>query len=281
MLQDPHTTRIELAKSLTPLWTESGALCAIVGGSTAKLMADQFSDLEIAIYYKELPNDQMRRNILESINAIQSFPFISLKPDHWQIEDSVTIKALRVDIIHCKFDVLNDWMKRLLENHDPDLGIQAIAAALKTGEILFGPNHLNPLKYRVKNFPEKLALEIFNRLLPTIGVSQLQIAEYRGDRHMFYAILSAQHRRLLQMLFAINREFYPGDKNAAKSISRLKILTHTHAALNTLYDLPAKNAQLKFEEVVDEIVAECKRQFTDVDLEMLETKRKNARKSWP
>lgn len=281
MFQDPHSKRIEFARSFTALWRDSGALCAIVGGSTAKLTADQYSDLEVAVYYRDLPEDHVRRQILKSINAIESFPFKSIKPADSQIEDNVTINDLRVDIIHCRIDMLNIWLNRMLVDHDPNLNIQSIAAALKSGESLFGSEHLIQLKERLKIYPEKLALEIFNQQFATIGVSQLQIAEYRGDRHMFYAILSSQHRRLLPILFAINRCFYPGEKNATKSTSCLNILAHANQVLNSLYDLPAKTAAEKFEQLVDEIVVECKRQFADLNIETLELRRRNARRPWP
>ena len=278
---DAIQARINAAKDLASILKETKALCAIVGGSVGRLTADQYSDLEIVIYYDILPNDVARKKILKELKAIQSFPFKSPQLDAWQIEDNVTIDELRIDFIHCKYSVLSHWLDRLLLEFDPHLGIQKIAASLLSGEILFGHSYLEPLKKRLNFYPRELALNTINQQLSQIGIPQLEIANYRQDIHIYYTLLSSQHYRILPIIFALNKQFYSGEKNLKLSTKEFKICKVVTETLFTLYELTAKECAEKFEDLIDIILKECKKEFLEIDDTWIKRKRTYKRTSWP
>lgn len=76
---------------------------AFVGGSVARGIADEFSDLELCFVWKDVPKDSDRKKI---IDVFQGTPFVDWQP--WSestqsVEDNIYVDGFQIDIWHNTF----------------------------------------------------------------------------------------------------------------------------------------------------------------------------------
>ncbi|AZV57400.1 nucleotidyltransferase domain-containing protein [Clostridium sp. AWRP] len=68
--------RIELAKQICEkVKIIEGVKAIVIGGSVARGYADEYSDLEIPIFWDKLPNENTRKLIVKELNAEYFYPY--------------------------------------------------------------------------------------------------------------------------------------------------------------------------------------------------------------
>src|SRR5512146_353404 len=118
-MQTPHTTwRIEFAQRLPkPLLAFEGIKAIVIAGSVARDYADEYSDLEIPIFWETLPDDSTRHAIVTALHGEFLYGY-----DGPAREDQILIDGFQLDLWHIPVARQEEVLESVLQEYRFDLG---------------------------------------------------------------------------------------------------------------------------------------------------------------
>jgi hypothetical protein len=214
-----------------------GVTAVVLGGSYARRTARPDSDLDLGLYYsKNLPPDiEAIRSCAETIAAPNTPPTVVgyYKWGPW-VNGGAWIQTPigRLDFLYRNIEQVQrviDESQEGLYHHDyyqqPTFGFVSIIylAEIKCCLPLFDPQHLlQKLKRSVEIYPAALRQKMILKCLTTaeFTLSHAHGFADRGDTLNTVGCLTKIAFVLLQSLFALNSEYYFGDKGSLEAIDR-------------------------------------------------------------
>jgi Domain of unknown function (DUF4037) len=210
-----NDTQHVLARVISAVADLPGFAAISLGGSVAAGLADDASDLDLHVYWREpLAAPSTRRERLAQIVGADGVEVDILD---WGREDNLRVDGRMVELIYMPFD-------ELCAEVDQAYGAGLITEGYTTARLFYvasgQPLHdpsgeLSALRERLlAAYPEptrRLLLQYHPALL-RVYLGHLRLAQSRGD------LLAAQHRRYtiqmvwFNLLFALNRRYHPGEK---------------------------------------------------------------------
>lgn len=209
--------RISLAHKIAPAFTANPKVEAcFVFGSVALGISDQYSDLELAFIWSQLPSDEELRAIAQSVGVegweiepygeakqawLEQFYLHDMKVEagHWAQE---TMENIVTDVVQ-RYDVSQNGL--LFEK-------QAIASHLQRAVVLHGEDIIKQWQTQLSPYPEELAVAMVQKHLKFRPFDGQHILTDRLEIPMLYENNCAIVRWLLNILFGLNRIYHPGFK---------------------------------------------------------------------
>ena len=207
------------------LWNEFSALPEVeaiaLGGSRAGADHDEKSDYDLYIYCTGIPDEGVRRSILE-----KCCQYMEIGNSFWELEDDCTLKdGVDIDILYRDLGDFSRTIHAVVEEHTAYNGYTTCMwHNLLHSRILYDRNgKLADLqnRYRIP-YPEELRNNIVRKNmrlltgnLPSYD-TQIRKAAARGD------MVSVNHRTAaflesyFDILFAWNRLTHPGEKRMVR-----------------------------------------------------------------
>lgn len=235
-----------------------GLVAISLGGSAASGLADERSDTDLHVYWREPLAEPAEREAL--LRAVADPGRVTVDIRSWGLEDHLHIDGKLVELIYVHLGDLRDEIEQA---YGPGLSGEGFVTAqlysVAQGRPLHDPSgELAALRARLlAGYPEpthRLVLRDNPALLRTY-LKHLRLAQERGD------LLMVQHRRytvqmvFFNLLFALNRTYHPGEKRLLAHGERcpLKPASMT-ARWNDIARLPADDGALA--ELLAEIAGE-------------------------
>ncbi|MBQ1474246.1 MAG: DUF4037 domain-containing protein [Ruminococcus sp.] len=201
-----------------------------LGGSRVTGSYDEKSDYDLYIYCDTVPDDSVRRQILET-----NCSYIEQGNAFWELEDDCTLKdGVDIDILYRSISEIADGLTYVVEGcHPSNAYTTCIWHNILTCRVLYDrEGALGKLIERFSvPYPEKLRQNIIKRgmrllhgNLPSYD-AQIQKAAKRGD------LISVNHRTAafletcFDVIFALNRMTHPGEKRMLQTaVDKAEIL---------------------------------------------------------
>lgn len=210
---------LKLARTIAPIYTDDPGVCAVlVGGSVSRGCADEYSDLEIGVFWETPPSEADRmaavRRMGGEVWKFDPFGNGGRVSEHIGLSEStVGQKRLQgtamLSPIHLTVETADQWIGELIDDLDTDPQKYELAAAVRYGIPLYGHDLIKRWKKKVTNFPDRLAVKLVQQNLwlgPWFNWSSY--AE-RAD-HLFLAQhLVWMQQSIVNILAAVNREYVP------------------------------------------------------------------------
>lgn len=209
--------RILLAHEIAPAFTANPKVeAAFVFGSAAAGFADQYSDLELAFVWSQLPSAEELQATAQSVGV-----------KSWEIEpygeakqawlEQFYMDGMKVEAGHWARNTIDSIVTDVIERHDVSQnGLlfekQATASNLQRAVILYGEDIIKHWQDRISPYPEELAVAMVQKHLKFRPFNGQQILTERNEIPMLYENNCAIMRWLLNILFALNRIYHPGFK---------------------------------------------------------------------
>ncbi len=180
-----------------------------VGGSIARGIGDEFSDLDVFVYCSEFPPEADRRALLET-----------LSPERWKTHAEHAGSGLVVDAFLCgetEVDLnlllvktVEACMRAVLEKHDLTPRIQSFVGGFSDALPLYGERQCEAWRRRVAVYPEPLARKMVEEHLAIEPLYVPGIDGCReGDLLGLYEALCRVQRGVLGILLGLNRQYAP------------------------------------------------------------------------
>ena len=209
--------RLSIAYEIAPLFTASPNIEAcFVFGSVALGISDQYSDLELAFIWTQLPS-------AGELKAISSDIGVS----DWQIEpygeakhawlEQFYLLGMKVEAGHWAHNTMNDIVTQVVERYDvSQQGLlfenQTVVSHLQHGVSLYGENIVQRWQTQIEQYPEQLAVAMVQKHLKFRSFDGQRILTQRHELPMLYENACSFVRWILNILFAVNRIYHPGYK---------------------------------------------------------------------
>ncbi len=187
-----------------------------VFGSAALGISDQYSDLELAFIWSQLPSVEELQATAQSVGV-----------KGWEIEpygeakqawlEQFYIYGMKVEAGHWARDTMDNIVIDVVEHYDvSQTGLlfekQATASHLQRAIVLYGEDIIKHWQTRLSPYPEDLAVAMVQKHLKFRPFDGQQILTERLEIPMLYENNCTIVRWLLNLLFGVNRIYHPGFK---------------------------------------------------------------------
>jgi hypothetical protein len=73
-------------------------VAAFICGSVARVLADEFSDIELCFIWREEPPDKNRRDVIQAFGGELFSDWLPWKSDLLGLEDDIYVNGFQIDI---------------------------------------------------------------------------------------------------------------------------------------------------------------------------------------
>ena len=220
--------RISLAHTIAPTVTANPKVAAcFVFGSAALGISDQYSDLELAFIWSQLPSAEELQATAQSVGV-----------QGWEIEpygeakqawlEQFYLHGMKVEAGHWARDTIDNIVIDVVERYDvSQSGLvfekQATAFHLQHAVILEGEDLINHWQAQLSPYPEELAVAMIQKHLKFRPFDGQDILTERLEIPMLYENNCAIVRCLLNLLFGLNHIYHPGFKWTRYFVDKMSI----------------------------------------------------------
>jgi hypothetical protein len=264
--------RISLAHKIAPAFTANPNVEAcFVFGSAALGISDQYSDLELAFIWSQLPSVEELQATAQSAGVkgweiepygeakqawLEQFYLYDMKVEagHWARN---TMDGIVTDVVE-RYDVSQNGL--LFEK-------QASASNLQRAVVLYGEDLIKHWQNRLSPYPEKLAVAMVQKHLKFRPFDGQYILTERLEIPMLYENNCAIVRWLLNLLFGVNRIYHPGFKWTCYWVEEMSIKpSRFFNRLERVFQSDAVSGTLELRKLVEETFELVERTLPQVDL---------------
>ena len=211
--------RLEAARQIAHrLRSFEGLRAIIVAGSVARGYADEYSDLELPLFWDELPSDTTRHAVVRALEADFLRPYNGPAQ-----EDNLLINGFQVDLWQCTVPFEEDTLDDVLQRYTTDLGASNFMDTVRTCIPLAGEQLIANWKQRASAYPEPLAIRNLQEQLPHFEIGHLMIHALRDNPALVYERISDMQQHLFLVLLALNHAYFPGPKWLYRTIEALPV----------------------------------------------------------
>jgi Domain of unknown function (DUF4037) len=216
-MNEHSKSRILLAHKIAPAFTANLKVEAcFVFGSAVLGISDQYSDLELAFIWSQLPSAEELRAIAQRVGVTG-----------WEIEprtdatqgwlEQFYLSGMKFEAGNWARDTIDNVVSDVVERHDVSQnGLvfekQAIAFHLQRAVVLQGEGIIKQWQTRLSPYPEALAIAMVQKHLNFRPFDGQHVLTDRLEIPMLYENKCAIVRKVLNILFALNRIYHPGFK---------------------------------------------------------------------
>jgi hypothetical protein len=232
-----------------------------VAGSVARNYADEYSDLELAIFWDSLPDDTQRHAIVNTLHASFLHTF-----DGPSAEDQLLINGIQVDLWHISLADEDAIIKAVLEGRNLDLGSLNAMDTVRACIPLYGHEIIEKWKKQAQAFPEGLAKQIIQDHISSFRMAELFILAARDNPTAFYGQLSYLHQEIFLVLLALNQSYFPTFKWLFRVLDTLQVKPENiDWRLRQVFKLPYLEAIADTKRILEETLELVGLQFPHVD----------------
>jgi hypothetical protein len=264
--------RISLAHKIAPAFTANPKVEAcFVFGSAALGISDQYSDLELAFIWLQLPSAEELQATAQSVGV-----------KGWEIEpygeakqawlEQFYLYGMKVEAGHWARDTMDNIVIDVVDRYDVSQnGLlfekQASASNLQHAIVLYGENIIKHWQKRLSHYPKELAVAMVQKHLKFRPFDGQQILTERLEIPMLYENNCVIVRWLLNILFGLNRIYHPGFKWTRYWVEEMSIKPSSFFnRLERVFQSDAVSGTYELRQLVEEVLDLVERTLPQVDL---------------
>lgn len=209
-MNDASKQLLALAQNNAATYLANPKVKAIgVGGSVARGQADAYSDIDMSIYYEELPSDEELKAAYEQ-NQGSDYRVHASDREDGLIIDQYFVRGVKSDFGHHTIKFCECNIETLLKQCDPDNIMLYMLAGISEMIPLHGAELIKTWKAKVANYPDQLAQAIVKKHLHFRGLWILQNYGVQREDVLFLTdeLLQAV-KNLMGVLLGLNRFYHP------------------------------------------------------------------------
>ena len=241
---------------------------AMLAGSVAEGLCDEYSDCDMSIYYDELPSEEELQLARQQNQGSKRLWILGDR------KESGFAESYLVDGIECQFGhvTIAQWEKdisNILAGHDIQSPLVKAMAGTLAGIPLYGEPLIHRWKATVANYPDELAQKMVEHYLNFFAIWGMQERFARRDATLwYYQILVESAQNLLGVLSGLNRLYYSTFqfKQMSRFIAQMEIAPENFAArLESLFHQEISVVVNQLEALVRETVELVETHMPQVD----------------
>ena len=261
-----------MARKIAPAFTTNPKVEAcFVFGSAALGISDQYSDLELAFIWSQLPSTEELQAAAQSVGV-----------KGWEVEpygeakqawlEQFYLYGMKVEAGHWARDTMENIVIDVVERYDvSQSGLlfekQTTASHLQRAVVLYGEDLIKHWQTRLSRYPEELAVAMVQKHLKFRPFDGQQILTERLEIPMLYENNCAIVRWLLNLLFGLNHIYHPGFKWTRYFVEEMKIKpSEFFVRLERVFQSDAASGTHELRQLLEETFDLVEKHLPQVDL---------------
>ncbi|KQL36125.1 DUF4037 domain-containing protein [Psychrobacillus sp. FJAT-21963] len=242
----------------------------LLGGSVSRNWHDEYSDIELFVFWKGVPTDEERKGPIVDLNG-NIIDFHPYEEEEWS--ETYITKGVKLEISNFLTDTINKVIGDVIISYDTDLAKQCIVATVFNGVTLSGDLVINSMKERVSEYPYELSVAMVkeNIFLGNRWTNREALLE-RKDWLMLYKVMVAVQTNLMGVLFGLNRQFvhHPAFKWQKHTLSSMEIAPKNISnRLDSIFLDDPKVSIRELEVIIEEMYKLIQRELPQIDLSLV------------
>ena len=270
-MNDVSTKLLALAQKNAAIYLANPKVWAIgVSGSVARGQADAYSDIDMSIYYKELPSDEELKVAYEQ-NQGSDYRIHDSDRKVGYVVEQYFVQGVKCDIGHITIECFERDMDMVLEQCDPDNPLLNVMAGILDMQPLHGAKLIEQWKAKIANYPDKLAQRMVKKHLHFRGVWFVKNYGFKRDDVLFLTdeLLQAV-KNIIGVLLGLNRFYHPVNsvpfKGMDKFINQMAIAPNNLSfRLKQIFREEPQTAVKNLGELIEETFALVEKHMPEVD----------------
>jgi hypothetical protein len=192
-------------RAAEPYAANSDVAAILLAGSVARGLADDFSDIELDVYWRRPPTDDERTQAVEGAG----WERVYAEEDEHEWADGFRIDGVKLDVGAFLTSTIDSYLVAALRRANTEPELQVRITALLHGEALHGAPLIEAWRERCAAYPTPLALAMVAKGLALRPRERLDMLVARDDVLLLHRDLVDNLQGLLDALFGLNRVFTP------------------------------------------------------------------------
>ncbi|MFP3355760.1 DUF4037 domain-containing protein [Planococcus sp. SIMBA_143] len=239
----------------------------MLAGSVSRDWQDEFSDIELLLFWKQAPLDEERTQIITQLQG-QLLEFHPYEEEEWA--ETYTVNGVKFEISSFLTETIRQTIHQVTRELDVDPDKQCIAAAVQYCIPLYGETRIEQLKKEVLHYPLELQEQVINHY-SDFGSrwNNREALVQRKDWLMFYKVVVSVQTNIMGLLFGLNRQFipHPAFKWQRNSLGLMDIKPKNCAArLESVFFQEPSDAIKELEALIGEIFGLIRQELPHIDL---------------
>ncbi|HSG98484.1 MAG TPA: hypothetical protein VLB27_00445 [candidate division Zixibacteria bacterium] len=252
-------------------------------GSGAEGRCDYFSDLDMSVYYDELPGEEELTASRVTLGGSERKWTLGTRADGWFAE-AFEIDGIECQVGHTLISGFEETLDEVLVRHNPDTPLHKALDGLMKGRILFGAELIEGWQERARNYPADLGEALIRHNMNIFGIWYVYESVKERDAVVWTThMLVEGAQKILGILAGLNHKYYTtfqmkrmGDFVAALAIKPERLAER----IDRLFDLPRAQAVDELEALVGETVALVERERPGIDTSPARRRLGKRQSSW-
>lgn len=240
----------------------------LLSGSSAEGQSDFYSDLDMMIYYDELPSDAELDAARQQNNGSELLWKLGERKDDELIE-SYSVNGVECQFAHATIAVWEQQMTTVLEQLDVTSPLQKAFEGTLHGIPLYGESLIQRWQAQIARYPDALARAMVEHYLAFTPIWYLQARLGPRDAVIWrYQIFVESAQNILGVLAGLNRVYYTTFqfKRMRRFIEQLQIAPPNLAErLENIFRADGETAIAQLETLVGETVALVEQHLPQID----------------
>ncbi|WP_088043317.1 DUF4037 domain-containing protein [Bacillus sp. EAC] len=194
----------------------------LLAGSVSRNWEDEFSDIELLIFWKEEPTDEDRKIPIQILNG-RIIDFHDFEDEEWA--ETYITNNVKLEISSFLTKTIERAIEEVTLNFETSFDLQCLIASVHFGVPLYGELMIATLKEKVSEYPKSLSeamilehIDFGNRW------NNREALLSRKDWLMFYKVVDSVQTNIMALLFGLNRQYviHPGFKWQKNSLETME-----------------------------------------------------------
>lgn len=265
---------IALAKQIATAYVDNSQVQIIlVGGSVSRGTADEYSDLEMGLFWAEKPSVEVRQTAIEKVGGELWSLNEASGNDKWGLNEIMIdgkryTGTLMVSTKHLSVADAEACLSDVIDNYDTEIDKQGLVFAIQYGIPLHGATLLGQWQSLAANYPDELARRMVreNLWMGWWFIPEQYIG--RNDLLVLYQHYLHVEQSLLMVLSGLNRIYYPNPHHKWMDwlIARMQIAPpNLSARMKSIFRVDAQSAWNELKALIDETLSLVDQHVPDVD----------------
>ncbi|MGE7687575.1 DUF4037 domain-containing protein [Lysinibacillus sp. NPDC097214] len=257
-----------LASEISKIYMQNSKVEAVLlGGSISRNWHDEYSDIELFIFWKDSPTEEDRQASINTVNG-SIIDFHPYEEEEWS--ETYITQGVKLEISNFLTSAIQKIINDVTLAFDTNLDKQCLVASIYDGISLGGEKVISQLKEKVVVYPRELS-EAMIRNHFNLGNrwNNREALLAREDWLMLYKVIVSVQTNIMGILFGINRLYvhHPAFKWQKHSLENMKIAPKnlSNRLTSILLGQP-KNSVRELEVITQEIYQLIQSEYPTIDL---------------
>lgn len=257
-----------LASNISKVYSQNPKVDAVlIGGSVSRNWNDEYSDIELFVFWKEGPTEEDRKVSINLVNG-RIIDFHPYEEEEWS--ETYVTNGVKFEISNFLTSTIQKTINDVIVEFDTDLDKQCLVAAVYDGIPLYGEELLRKLKKKVEIYPKELSLGMIRDNIDLGNRwNNREALLKRKDWLMLYKVIVSVQTNLMGILFGLNKLYvhHPAFKWQKHSLEAMKIVPRNifNRFTSILLNHPNESVS-ELEDIIKEIYELIKTEYPSLDL---------------